>query len=79
VTKHSKVGDDASFKTNEEDLDSSDGEWDDLPPLPNVIGARSVTVRYLKRSLFQLQTYDSFLILYFRNYHLLYSEVTACW
>jgi hypothetical protein len=49
VIKGSKVGDGASFKTNEEDYldssssDSSDGEWDDLPPLPDVIGTRSVT------------------------------------
>jgi hypothetical protein len=47
VTKCSKVGDGASFRTNEDYLDSSssdssDGEWDDLPPLPDVIGTRSV-------------------------------------
>ena len=44
VTKLSKAGDDASFRIKEEDYldsgdsNSSDGEWDDLPPLPKVLG-----------------------------------------
>ena len=42
VTKLSKAGDDASFRIKEEDYldsgdsNSSDGEWDNLPPLPKV-------------------------------------------
>ena len=44
VTKLSKAGDDASFRIKEEDYldsgdsNSSDGEWDNLPPLPKVHG-----------------------------------------
>ena len=79
VTKLSKAGDDASFRIKEEDYldsgdsNSSDGEWDNLPPLPNVHGK---ALRLGRKS---FSGFCYFILFLRRYFQALYTEDSVCW